>query len=80
MLDHGGAAIPESRQLTELLKIGDVRDGEEDDDDEKDDVFSTDEDSGDRIELHLVLPEVEQQVQEAAVVRRQEGELQQVIG
>ena len=80
MLDHGGAAIPESRQLTELLKIGDVRDGEEDDDDKKDEVFSTDEDSGDRIELHLVLPEVEQQVQEAAVVRRQEGELQQVIG
>ena len=80
MLDHGGAAIPESRQLTELLRIGDVRDGEEDDDDKKDEVFSTDEDSGDRIELHLVLPEVEQQVQEAAVVRRQEGELQQVIG
>ena len=59
---------------------GDVRDGEEDDDDKKDDVFSTDEDSGDRIELHLVLREVEQQVQEAAVVRRQEGELQRVIG
>ena len=53
----------------QVLKVG-----------KKDDVFSTDEDSGDRIELHLVLREVEQQVQEAAVVRRQEGELQRVIG
>ena len=42
-------------------------------------MISTDEDSGDWVELHLVLPEVEQQVQETAVVRRQEGELQQVM-
>ena len=66
--------------VNDAAVYGDVRDGEEDDDDKKDDVFSTDEDSGDRIELHLVLPEVEQQVQETAVVRRQEGGLQQVIG
>ena len=43
-------------------------------------VFCTNEDGGDRVKLHLVHPEVDHQVEDAAVVGRQEGELQQVLG